>query len=328
MQQETNLLDVCIAIWRRIVRLCKWVVNLLVTGIRLTYQRWYIIMPIMCCFVVALYWWKRPANIKYEVEGIVLLNGPTYEHFQQRCNSLVRATGTTPETEIGTKINCPYIKPKHLQKLQTFPIIDARKDGTPDFVDFKYSALSDTSNIRMEDRVYIRFEYKTYLDSLEQVEEGLLRYFNTDPMMQQEYQTYFANMARRVRFNHDQLEKLDSLTSVFYFNQQPSAQLMLERDRRNNNEVLIGNHKMSLFLNDINRHMHSTMQDDILFQRATAPVVLEDHLSATSGLYYNPVVRLIVNCLVAWVLALLFGSLIVYGKEIIAFLGGGKLFER
>lgn len=323
MQQEMNLLDVFVGIWRGIVRLCKWVVNLLIGSIRLTYQRWYIILPLMCCLVVALYWWKRPSNIKYEVEGIVLLNGPTYEHFQQRCNTLVRATGTTPETQIGALIGCPYLKPMHFQKLQSFAVIDARKDGTPDFVDYKYTALTDTSNIRMEDRACIRFTFKTYLDSLKQVEEGLLRYLNSDAMMQQEYQAYMANMERRVRFNHTQMEKLDSLTSVFYFSQPATAQVMSERDRRGN-DVVIGNRKMSLFLHDINKHMDRTMRDDIRYERATAPVVLEDHLTATTGLYYHPVVRLIVNCLVGWILAVLLGSCLVCRKEIIAFLRGGK----
>ncbi len=325
MEKETNLLDVCIAIWRGIVRFFKWIGNIIATMFRITFQRWYIILPLMIVFVVALYYWKRPSNRKYEVEGIVLLNGPTYEHFQERYKGLMRASGLTEESNLGMMLHCPTIEPKYMQKISMYPVIDVGMDGYPDFVDKNGAfSASDTTAVRMEDRACIHFKLKNKLDAFVCIEEGLLDYFNSDPVMQLEYQTYVANLERQVRFNHDQIEKLDSLTSVFYFQQNPAAQIV-PTGAKSGQEIMIGNRKISLFLDDIDEHMQKTVQDDIRLARATAPVVFENHLTAWVGIYYHPLVRLVVNCFFGWILALVFGSLIVYRKEIIAFLRGGKL---
>lgn len=319
MNKETNLLDVCRSIWHLCIKgLCAfWA--LIVSMLRLTFRYWYIVFPVWGIMTAYLYYRARPEHRKYQVNAIVLLNGPSVEHFCQAYTELMCANPYSDTKNLWTLLQIEPWESSKLQKWEYFDVIDMLKDGTPDYVDFRRNASrNDTLVWRMQDRVAIRFRLLHDINLLPKVEEAMLRYFNSNPTMQKEYDIYMANMRRQAKFNHDQIEKLDSLTSAFYFQQGNSKKQLIVND----DNMILGDRRINLFLDEINTHMGYTQVFDQRISRATAPVVLEHHLNPNGSLYYHPYVMFVVNMLLGWIVGCLIGAIVYRRKEIIAFLRG------
>jgi hypothetical protein len=122
--------------------------------------------------------------------------------------------------------------------ISAFWIIDQKKDGIPDYVDYAYNYnVYDTVNIRMTDRLDIRVIIKTPQE-LNLVQNGILTYIESDSLFQQRNRL-------RLRQNHELLARLDidilqldSLQKVKYFeetrNRQPQkgAQIIFLQEQK------------------------------------------------------------------------------------------------
>jgi hypothetical protein len=116
---------------------------------------------------------------------------------------------------------------RDISDISAYWIIDQSRDGIPDYVDYKGNySLSDTNNIRMQDRFDIRVKINSPQD-LNLVREGIIRFIENDSLYQQRNRV-------RLRQNHDLLSRLnydilqlDSLQKVKYFeetrNMKPSS---------------------------------------------------------------------------------------------------------
>jgi hypothetical protein len=106
---------------------------------------------------------------------------------------------------------------KNISDINAFWIIDQSKDGIPDYVDYKSNhRASDTTNIRMQDRLDIRVKINTPQD-LNLVRDGIVKFIESDSLYQQRNRV-------RLRQNHELLSRydydilqLDSLQKVKYF---------------------------------------------------------------------------------------------------------------
>lgn len=319
MNKETNLLDLCRSVWHLCIKglLACWA---LVAGmLRLTFRYWFIVFPVWGIMTAYLYYRARPEHRKYEVNAIVLLNGPSVEHFKQTYEGIMSNNPYSDTQNLWTLLQIEPGEAGKLQKWECFDVIDMLKDGTPDYVDTHHSAArNDTLVWRMQDRAAIRFRLLYDINLLPKVEEALLRYFNSNPTMQREYELYMANMRRQAKFNHDQIEKLDSLTSAFYFQQSLTQKQVTVNDRN----MILGDRRIRLFLDEINKHMNHTQIFDQRLTQATAPVVFEHHLNPGLSRYYHPYIMFVVNMLVGWLVGCLIGAIVFFRKEIIAFLRG------
>jgi hypothetical protein len=201
-----------------------------------------------------------------------MINGASMQQFEQTVNTLHSDKLTPAETSVAH-----YIRHHQMENIELFPVIDALRDGTADRIDFaRKSNPKDTVMAQMKDRVCIRFTTRAcYMHMVPEMEKALMDYLNSDAAMQVSYETYLANLREEAAFNHRQMQKLDSLTSVYYYNAGSTAPMTAN----GNGLQFYGDRRIRLFLNEIHKHQTQLQQTDYRLQLATAPVCLENHFT-------------------------------------------------
>ena len=101
--------------------------------------------------------------------------------------------------------------------ISAFWIIDQRKDGIPDYIDYKNNHdVYDTTNIRMQDRLDIRVKIKSPQE-LGLVRNGIVTFIESDSLFQQRNRVRLRqSLELLTRLDYDILQ-LDSLQKVKYF---------------------------------------------------------------------------------------------------------------
>jgi hypothetical protein len=112
------------------------------------------------------------------------------------------------------------IKPgtvKNISDISAFWIIDQSRDGIPDYVDYKNNhSVSDTVNIRMQDRIDVRVKINSPQD-LSLIRDGIIMFLEHDSLYQQRNRVRLSqNRDLLTRLNYDIIQ-LDSLQKVKYF---------------------------------------------------------------------------------------------------------------
>ena len=313
--KEMNFFDLCVACWRAMGRGCAACGRVLARMVRLTYRYWWLVLTLVGLAIGAALYYTRPENLKYRIYAVALLNGPSIQQFQQ-----VYASLESGRLLPGDAAIVDYMREKKVSAFESFRVIDCLRDETPDYIDFKRrSAGTDTIKAQMHDRLCLQFRMKTdNMNCVEGVEAALLEYLNSNEVLQQAYATYLVNLREEVAFNHRQAQKLDSLTSCYYYQSAPIAR----PDLRTGNGYIsfTADNKISLFLNEIyKQHAHLQRVDQRL-QLATAPVTLENHFAAypipVNGRRKNVVLFFIFG----WCFACLLAEAIDKRKQISAWL--------
>lgn len=295
MEKEMNFFDLCVACWQAFVRGCKAFGRLLGRMVRLTYHYWWIVLTFCVLAAAAAFYYTRSENRIFKVNAIALLNGPTVQQFEQSYALLRSAMMLPSDAPV-----LPFIAEHRAGDFRTFRVIDCLHDEMPDFVDFKHKIpATDTVNVQMQDRLCLQFKMKyRHLDQLAKVEEALLATLNAEPAMQRSYQTYIANLREEVAFNHSQAQKLDSLTSCYYFYPVSAAQ---PANYSGNGVNFYGDRRVRLFLDDI-YEQHARMQRvDYRLQLASEPIVLENHFAVDPKPVNGRMKMLILFLLFGWV---------------------------
>ncbi len=106
---------------------------------------------------------------------------------------------------------------KNINDINAYWIIDQRKDGIPDYVDYKGNHnVSDTTNIRMQDRMDIRVTIHSPQE-LNLVRDGIIKFIENDSLYRQRNELRLKqNQELLTRLNYD-IKQLDSLQKVKYF---------------------------------------------------------------------------------------------------------------
>lgn len=314
MEKEKNFWDVCVACWNGIERACCAVGHWMAELLRLTFRVWWIVFPVMILVIAAGLYYSRPDNLKYKVRAVALLNGPTIAQFDQRY-AVLQAGQTIPaDAPIAQTI-----WNRMITDLRSFRVIDVYHDSIADYVDEKMkSSPTDTINVQMQDRVCLQFTIKRRdMARIPQVEESILNYLNGDEAMQRAYKTYLPNLERQIRFNHDQVEKLDSLTTQYYFHTNPGqAPLNTVREGL----LMMGDWKVRLFLEEIYKQQNRTAWMDYRADLAAAPVVLENHFSPVPAPLNSRRKCVPVSIVLGWLAGCILAALIEQRKRIIAWL--------
>lgn len=271
---DMTFIDLCVACGRGIANGCKAFGRLLARMVRLTYRYWWVVITCVVLALAGALYFTRCENLTYKMNAVALLNGPSIQQFEQAYSPL-RSGRLLPEDAAIT----PLVKDKTAKAFTTYRVIDCLHDGDADYIDFKRrSKPYDTLNVQMNDRLNLQFRLKARdMDRLPAIEQGILAYLNSNEAMQQSYAGYLTNLREEVRFNHAQAQKLDSLTSAYYFYNASSAQPM---NYSGNGVNFYGDRKIRLFLEEIYKQQRHMQQGDYRLQLATAPVVLENHFTA------------------------------------------------
>lgn len=294
MKDETTIIDVCRSLWHTCCAVVRGMGVLLAGMVRLSYRRWWIVGLVMLLTVGASLWWFRPGHRSYKAEGIVLLNGPSAEQFDEVYKGLMYANNRLPGGSIADLLGLSREDARRLSHFEVFDRIDALADGTPDYTAYGgVKNYTDTLLVRMTDRQVIRFRLCGDESLLRRVEPALLTYFNGREDILASFIRYRATLEREARFCHEQIEKLDSMTSAYYYRQSASAQQQ--------NGIFHGEQEIKLPLKAIEEHIQRTYEVDRRLALATAPVVLESPLYLVGSPLHDMKKAAILALLVGWI---------------------------
>jgi hypothetical protein len=312
MEKEMNFWDLCRACWGAILSGCRAVCGWLAALCRLTYRKWWIVLPVLALAIAAACYYSRQDNLIYKVRAVALLNGPSIEQFEQRFAPF-RSGLNFGDAEVAS-----YVTDFVARDFRTFRVIDVYADSVADYIDLKEKSVpTDTVNVQMQDRLCVQFRMKSRdLHLLSDLEHKMLTYLNADQAMQTAYAAYKPDLDRRVRFNHEQLEKLDSLTSQYYFHSTPGASLTAI----SNGMILSGDRRVYIFLEPIYRQQLLTERMDQRAALATAPVVLENHFAVQPVPTNGRRRTLPIFALFGWVAGCVLAALVEERKRLIAWL--------
>lgn len=310
MEREMNFFDLCVAGWHALGRLCAACGRVLSRMARLSYRYWWLVGTVVILALAGGWYYTRKSNLTYRIDAVALLNGPTIRQFDE-VFAPMRATQTLPKDAPIA----PFVKDRKVTTFETFRVIDVLHDGFADYVDYKNKVRpSDTTNVQMQDRLCIRFRVKYKdLDCIPEVERALLATINADPVLQQAYGTYIANLREEAAFNHRQALKLDSLTSNYYYYTASAAQPM---NYSGNGVNFYGDRRIRLFLEDIYKQHDRMQRVDHRLQFATAPVSLESHFAMDPKPVMSRNKCLAIMLLVGWVLGCCIAEVLNRRKQI------------
>ncbi|MBQ9295756.1 MAG: hypothetical protein IJ204_01005 [Paludibacteraceae bacterium] len=270
--REMNFFDLCVACGRAIGNGCKALWRLFCRMLKLSYRYWWIVLTTIVLAIAAALYYSRWENLTYKVNAVALLNGPTISQFEQAymplCSGLI-----DPSQSVRT-----YVSSRQAFQFATFRVIDTKEDGVADYIDFKRkSNPADTLNVQMQDRICLQFCIKVRdMHLLPEIENAVLDFLNSNEALQQSYAVYLPNLQNEAAFNHSQAQKLDSLTSSYYFYNASAAQPM---NYSGNGVNFYGDRRVRLFLDELYKQREHMQQFDYRVQLASAPVVLENHFA-------------------------------------------------
>lgn len=276
-KRELNLFDLIKMFFNWIGRMFKNLFKAMGHSLQLTYQYFWLVIPITLIGLGVGFFISRSSNRIYKVEGMALLNGPTSNLTKEIAKPLAWAM---PEKQyenqtFGTLCDLPDSVTKNIQRFTALYVIDCQNDSTPDRIDYKENHdFNDTVNVRMPN--YIYFTYRTKkLNQIPTVEEGLLHYFNNHPLMKQWNSTYRKNLKENIAVYNRQLAYLDSLSKRSYLEAPVSAQLNLRY-----NTLLIGEQEKQMFYEDIEilHNKKCILEQELV--RDTVPMIFTTHLFA------------------------------------------------
>lgn len=314
-QKELNFFELCVlcakGIGRGIVFLWRWAGK----TVRLTLRKWWITFPAIALLVGLAFYYTRQDNLTYKVQAIAALNGPTLDVFEQAFRPL---QGGLVLGETDSPIR-GYLKSNIALRPETFHVIDINCDSTIDYVDYKQAVpLGDTTIV--QDYVALQFRIKQKnISHLARIEEAMMTYLNDNAALQLAYHNYLPLLDREARFYHDQIEKLDSLTSVFYFQEQVKSM----DSEKTDNMIWVGDRgarRIYLFLPEIYSHIDRTKHLDQRKRLATAPVVLTDHFVINPAPVNSRLKCIVLFGLAGYVLGLLIALVVEQRKTICAWL--------
>ena len=317
MEKELNLLDVIVMAFRatgRALRAC-WAAFVHVVLMMIRY--WWLFVLLIALGIAGGLYYTRFENRIYKANAVAMVNGASLQQFNQAFSRLYTSQLIPEDAPIR-----PFIKGRKIFHLQTFFVIDALNDGIADYTDFdRESSSTDTLRVRMKDRLAVQFRIKGRdLPQLREVEDAMLTYLNSNEALQQSYQGYLANLLEEGEFNHAQVQKLDSLTSYYYFNERTVTPTVPATQKATGNVNMYVDTSVKLFLDDIYKQQKHLQQTDYRIQLATAPVVLENHFYLDPIPVNSRMKTLLLAVLFAWLLSYICAEILRNRKAVSAWL--------
>lgn len=312
-----NLFDLCQAIARGIGKSVKWLVWCLGEMLKLSFRQWWVVLIVVALCVAAALYYSREGNRSYKVDVVANLNGITNSMVSAEFERLNKAFYLTEQQNLATMLNVDGELANGTCGFETFDVIDLLADTTIDMVDYDRSApMMDTLYVHVPDMVAMRFRTK-HPNRVPELENAILNYLNTRPYFQSLYETYYKGLEREARFHRDQIEKLDSLTSVFYFSQNNREQMQMKVWESG---MVLGRREMALFLEDVYVEMRESEYVNARLAVATAPVVLQSHFVVNPRAVNGPLRMSALAMVVGWLLGLMVAALVENRKRILTWL--------
>ncbi len=269
---ELSLWDLCLTCLQGIGRFLAWAYRTALSILRLSLHAWYIVLPLTLAAGAAGLYCSRMDNRIYKVGTMVHLSGVTRADVNQVYTSLTYALPgcVNAAQSLDNQLQLDGSQIGRAYRFETFDVIDYRNDSIPDVVDFERKHdMADTVNVIMPNYLYLSFRTKTP-QLAQTVGNAIVAYLNRNAGLQAGFQSGKAVLERQSQFCHEQIEKLDSLTSAFYFEQAGSGQIQSSRWA---SALVVGDRSIDILHPDILPLFVHTEYIDRELGLATAPVV-------------------------------------------------------
>lgn len=312
--REMNLFDLCAAFGRAIGRGVKGMFVGIGKMIRLSFRQWWIVLPIVLLFVGLSLYFSREENRRYKVDAIVVINGANKDVVCNEYMALDKAFYTFGHQNLWTMLDIPAELAAGNYRFTTFDVIDYMDDNRSDIVDYRRKIpYTDTLAVHVPHMLALQFRTK-YPNNVPLIQEAILKYLNSREGILAPYEQFRANLEREAKFHHDQLEKLDSLTSAFYF---AGNHAQITSSPWN---LVMGTREVELFLEDIQEEMEQLQQTDNRLAYSSAPVVLQTPFVVNPHAVNGPIRCTAIGLLLGWLFGLMVAALVEYRKEILQWL--------
>jgi hypothetical protein len=188
-------------------------------------KRW---LPLALSVLVGLgvtFYSKHASESSYSADLILRNNAISCSDMISYINRLHTFCAENNSRELAGALSIDSGKIKNIIDISAFWIIDNKRDGIPDLVDYKnIHNVYDTINVRMQDRLNIRVKIKSP-QALVLVRDGIIKFIDSDSLFQQKNRIRIRqNLELIARFKYD-IKQLDSLQNIKYFvetkNQKP-----------------------------------------------------------------------------------------------------------
>ena len=267
--------------------------------------------------MAAALYYARPSNRMYKVNAVAQLNGVTNDIVRAEFEALGQVRPDFVHQNPMELLGLPADLAWENSHFTTYDVIDLLADTTVDMIDYHRNVdRMDTLCVHLPNMVALQFRTKQP-NRLPELEGAILHYLNTRPYMQSLYTAYHQGLEREARFHRDQVNKLDSLTSVFYFEQNTSAQVQMDAWKSG---MVLGNRSMELFLEDVYQEMRESEYVHARLAVCTAPVVLQSHFLADARAVNGPLRMTAIAILLGWLLGVLVAALVDNRAKIAAWL--------
>lgn len=318
-EREMNFFDLCRVCFNGIGRGITACIQFAGTLIRLTYRQWWVVLIVLVLVLTCVNIYTRKDNRIYKIDAVAILNGPTTELTQEKIKRLSFPVHPkiNAQQNLVELLGLPWEEVKHISHLQTFRVIDCLHDSVADYIDYdRKSSPLDTVCVQMPNRLCIQYRTTTPQNAA-LIEKALLNYLNSDEAMQAAFQTKKLILGREVEFAKNQVEKLDSLTSAFYFEQGTGMQAQGARSKEG---IVLGRREIKLFPGAIHGEFRRYQKLAYLQAFCTAPVVLEDHFAVHPAPVNGRIKWNVIGLVIGWLLGCLIAALVENRKAILSWL--------
>ena len=318
-EREMNFFDLCRVCFNGIGRGITACIQFAGTLIRLTYRQWWVVLIVLVLVLTCVNIYTRKDNRIYKIDAVAILNGPTTELTQEKIKRLSFPVNPkiNAQQNLVELLGLPWEDVEHISHLQTFHVIDCLHDSVADYIDYdRKSSPLDTVCVQMPNRLCIQYRTTTPQNAA-LIEEALLNYLNSDEAMQAAFQTKKLILGREVEFAKKQVEKLDSLTSAFYFEQGTGMQAQGARSKEG---IVLGRREIKLFPGEIHGEFRRYQKLAYLQAFCTAPVVLEDHFAVHPAPVNGRTKWNVIGLVIGWLLGCLIAALVENRKAILSWL--------
>lgn len=305
---ELNLFDLIVMACRGIGRFVRRCGVALLHLVRFSVQQIWVVGAFVIAFGVAGFFLTQTKFTTFRGGATVLFveeAAPMISEYMQRLDLYAKVP------YMAASLGMPDSLQKKISKIECYRWIDCKHDNMPDFVDFDNdkSYWSDTTDVIMNDRLYLRIEARGLYD-MACVQEWLQHYFDAQPEL-----TALSEQGREVlRMNlqaYDrEIMRIDSLSNREYFDNESQ-----KTDIRNGVLQIKGK---QLYYNDILNLISKRSNVETTLHQRPRNINFQNDIVVTSAM--SRIVRLVLWVLAGYVLGLLAAMCIVYRKEIAAYM--------
>ena len=211
--KEMNLFDFIVLCFKALCSLCKRVCLWIAQLFRLAVQYYWVMIICLLLGVFGAWLWNKPFLTRYT--GSVTIRFP--EGMKHSVEQGMFRFLTMDGAEKHDLYGLDYDLMRSIKKMRLYNVIDAKHDSIADYVDRDRNiAENDTMDVVMNDRLHITL---TMLgnDDYEAFEVALKKFFNTNPVMADNYKRFKDRQVSRLNYFTHEAARLDSFSTYEYF---------------------------------------------------------------------------------------------------------------